>query len=225
MRVIVGDALKTPTPLFVGQMRYLEFNPYWHVPRSITLKEIIPKLERSHGYLKREDMELVGEGGITTRVNGATLGELRAGRLQVRQRPGPKNSLGPIKFAMPNPDDIYLHSTPERQLFQRARRDLSHGCIRVEHPAELARFVMGGQPDWDLGQIEAAMQPGPTRRVDLLAPVPVVLIYSPAIADAEGQALFGRDIYHRDPLLEQALREHRRQARAQIVPASSGPTE
>jgi murein L,D-transpeptidase YcbB/YkuD len=208
MRVIVGRAVKTPTPLFIGQMRFLEFHPYWNVPRSITLKEIIPKLERSPGYLAHEQMELVGQGGVTTRVDDATIEALRAGSLRVRQRPGPKNSLGAVKFSMPNPMDIYLHGTPMRELFRRSRRDLSHGCIRVEQPAELAQFVLRDQPAWDLDKIQAAMAPGPQRRVDLSAPVPVVIFYATALADRDGKALFGRDIYHRDPLLEKALREH-----------------
>jgi murein L,D-transpeptidase YcbB/YkuD len=225
MRVIIGKAVKTQTPMFVGEMSYLEFNPYWNVPRSITVKEIIPKLARSPGYLASEHMELVGGGGASTAVDESTLAALRAGRLRVRQRPGPKNSLGAIKFAMPNRYDIYLHSTPRRELFQRTRRDLSHGCIRVEQPAELARFVLAGDPQWDLERIEAAMQPGRTRRVDLPEPVPVVLFYATAIAGRDGEALFARDIYHRDPLLEQALREHGGRSTRQIVPAPSGPTE
>lgn len=210
MRVIVGAAVKTPTPLFIGQMRYIEFNPYWNVPRSITLKEIIPKLEDNPGYLAREQMELVPVGGgrATGAVNAASIEALRAGRYRVRQRPGPKNSLGAIKFGMPNPMDIYLHATPARELFKRTRRDLSHGCIRVEQPVELARFVLADARQWDDDSIEAAMAPGPTRRVELPAPVPVVLFYATAIVDREGRALFLRDVYRRDPLLEQALAAH-----------------
>jgi murein L,D-transpeptidase YcbB/YkuD len=208
MKVIVGAAIKTPTPLFVGQMRYLDFNPYWNVPRSITLKEIIPKLERNHGYLAASGMEVVGQGGATSTAGESTIEALRAGKLRVRQRPGPRNSLGAVKFAMPNPMDIYLHATPLRELFRRTRRDLSHGCIRVEQPAELAQFVLRDQPQWDREAIAAAMAPGPTRRVELSAPVPVVIFYATALGARDGRALFGRDIYHRDPLLEQALREH-----------------
>jgi murein L,D-transpeptidase YcbB/YkuD len=208
MRVIVGDAAKTQTPIFIGQMRYLEFHPFWNVPRSIARKEIIPKLERNPGYLAHSDMELVGQGGVTRRVDESTLAALRAGTLRIRQRPGPKNSLGAIKFAMPNPEDIYLHATPLTELFERSRRDLSHGCIRVEQPAELAAFVLRGAPGWDLAEVEAAMAPGPARRVDLPAPVPVVLFYATALAGADGKAEFVRDIYRRDPLLERALRTH-----------------
>jgi murein L,D-transpeptidase YcbB/YkuD len=225
MRVIVGAAVKTPTPLFVGQMRYLEFNPYWNVPRSIVRKEILPKLQRNHGYLAARAMEVVGRGTPTSSVDEPTIELLRAGRLRVRQRPGPKNSLGAVKFAMPNPMDIYLHSTPARELFRRTRRDLSHGCIRVEQPADLARFVLRDQPQWDGDAIEESMAPGPTRRVDLSVPIPVVIFYATAIANREGKALFARDVYHLDGKLEQALHEHATRPQAANVPPPQAPTE
>ena len=202
MRVVVGSAVKTETPLFVGQMRYLEFNPYWNVPRGILDKEILPKLARNPAYLKQHDMETVPP--------DASVADLKAGRARVRQRPGAKNSLGPIKFAMPNPMDIYLHSTSARELFERSRRDLSHGCIRVEHPAALAQFVLGGQRQWSADAIQEALQPGPTKHVDLARSIPVVLFYATAIADGEGGARFAADIYGRDVTLEQELAARRR---------------
>jgi murein L,D-transpeptidase YcbB/YkuD len=213
MRVVIGTALKTPTPLFVGQLRYLEFNPYWNVPRSIALKEIIPRLSGNPEYLAQNDMELVPA--------GSTLEGLRAGRARVRQRPGPGNALGMVKFAMPNPMDIYLHSTPLRELFKRTRRDLSHGCIRVEQPLALVRFVLADQPQWDEQRIKAAMAPGRNRRVALGAPIPVVIFYATAMQDDDGTARFAPDVYQRDPVLEQALAART----AEIVPASPPPTE
>lgn len=209
MRVIVGAAVKTPTPLFVGQMRYLEFNPYWNVPRSIALGEIVPKLANNRAWLAQNDMELVGAGKPTSAVDDAALAALRAGKLRIRQRPGPQNALGAVKFAMPNPMNIYLHSTPARELFDRNRRDLSHGCIRVENPAGLAHFVLADQPEWTLDKVEMALEPAPTRRVALSAPIPVVLLYATAMVDREGRVLFARDIYLRDPVLEAALQAHR----------------
>jgi murein L,D-transpeptidase YcbB/YkuD len=152
---------------------------------------------------------------------GASLEDLRAGRARVRQRPGPKNSLGAVKFAMPNPMDIYLHSTPARELFRRSRRDLSHGCIRVESPAALAQFVLGDQPQWDADSIQEALQPGPTRRVSLRRPIPVVIFYATASVDRDGSVHFAADIYGRDPLLEKELSAHA----SQIVPARVPPTE
>lgn len=205
MRVVVGAAIKTETPLFIGQMRYVEFNPYWNVPRSILEREILPKLERNPRYLAQNDMETVPP--------GASAADLKAGRARLRQRPGPKNSLGPIKFALPNPMDIYLHSTPAHELFARSRRDLSHGCIRVEHPAALAQYVLGGLRAWNADAIQEALQPGPTRHVDLAHPIPVVLFYATAIVDSEGDPRFFADIYGRDAKLERELAERRGRAR------------
>jgi murein L,D-transpeptidase YcbB/YkuD len=213
MRVVVGTAVKTETPLFVGQMRYLEFNPYWNVPRSILEKEILPKLERNRDYLTQNDMETVPP--------GASVADLQAGRARVRQRPGPKNSLGAIKFAMPNPMDIYLHSTPARELFQRSRRDLSHGCIRVEHPAALAQYVLGREQKWNADAIQDALQPGPTRHVDLNHAIPVVIFYATAMVDNEGSPRFAADIYGRDPKLEHELAARHRQ----IVSMAGRPAE
>jgi murein L,D-transpeptidase YcbB/YkuD len=194
-------------------MRYLEFNPYWNVPRSILEKEILPKLARNPAYLTQNEMETVPP--------GASVADLRAGRARVRQRPGAKNSLGPIKFAMPNPMDIYLHSTPAREVFERSRRDLSHGCIRVEQPAALAQYVLGRQRRWDADAIQEALQPGPTRHVDLAHAIPVVIFYATAITDTNGSPRFVADIYGRDAKLEQELAARH----SQIVSAPGRPAK
>ena len=206
MRVIVGTGTRTPTPLFIGQMRYLEFNPYWNVPRSIELAEIIPKLARNGAYLQQNDMELVAKNGtVIANANPAQLGALRAGTVRTRQRPGVKNVLGAVKFAMPNPMNIYLHSTSAQELFKRSRRDLSHGCIRVEHPAELAQFVLADPVRWSMEGVAAAMRPAPASTVQLKETVPVVLFYATAVTDRQGRALFSADIYRRDQKLIQAM--------------------
>jgi murein L,D-transpeptidase YcbB/YkuD len=206
MRVIVGAAGKTSTPLFIGQMRYLEFAPYWNVPRSIQTGEIMPKLARNPAYLQQNDMELVGaDGHVLLAAPGQALALLRSGGARVRQRPGPQNVLGAVKFAMPNPMNIYLHSTAAKALFQRSRRDLSHGCIRVEHPADLARFVLADPQHWDDASVAAAMLAGQNRTVKLAEPVPVVLFYATALVDRAGRALFADDIYRRDQPLIDAL--------------------
>ena len=209
MKVIVGTAVKTQTPLFIGTMRYLEFNPYWNVPRSIERGEMIPKLASNPRYLAQNNMELVlrsGGGAGFDQVNAAALDGLRKGTYRVRQKPGPGNALGAVKFAMPNADDIYLHSTSARELFKRTRRDLSHGCIRVEKPLELAQFVLASHPAWPAEKVAAAMEPGPTKTVSLKTQIPVILFYTTAIADREGNAIFSPDVYKRDPVLEQALK-------------------
>jgi murein L,D-transpeptidase YcbB/YkuD len=194
-------------------MRYLEFNPYWNVPRSIARKEIIPRLSSNPDYLAEHGMELVPA--------HSTLSELSTGKARVRQRPGPRNALGAVKFGMPNPMDIYLHATPSHELFKRTRRDLSHGCIRVEQPVALVQFVLAGHPEWDTEQIEAAMAPGRSRRVELDAPIPVVILYATAMEGGDGKVRFVPDVYKLDPPLEQALAAHT----GQIVTAPPAPTE
>jgi len=207
MRIIVGTAAKTPTPLFIGQLRYLELNPYWNVPRSIALREILPKVARDSAYLDKNDMELVGAKGRVVLEPDAALAALRAGRARIRQRPGARNVLGDLKFAMPNPMDIYLHSTSSKELFDLSRRDLSHGCIRVERPIELAQFVLADPQAWNAAAIEAAIRGGKTRTVTLRTPVPVVLFYATAVTERDGRILFAEDIYGRDgPLLEALAR-------------------
>lgn len=206
MRIIVGNAARTPTPLFLGQLRSLEFNPYWNVPRSIERGEILPKLARNPGYLRQNDMEVVSRSGQVLDAGGAAaLAALRAGGARVRQRPGARNVLGAVKFAMPNPMNIYLHSTSARELFDKSRRDLSHGCIRVEKPAELAEFVLRDDARWDRAGVLAAMAPGRTRTVKLPTPVPVILTYATAVTDRSGRALFAADIYARDRKLARSL--------------------
>jgi murein L,D-transpeptidase YcbB/YkuD len=211
MRVIVGSSAN-PTPLFVGQLRRLEFNPYWNVPYNIAREEIIPALERDPAYLKKNNMELVPKsapGEPQRTLDGAALEGLKAGHYRVRQRPGPGNAMGSVKFVMPNPDSIYLHSTAAPSLFKRVRRDLSHGCIRVERPFELAQFVLAGQPEWSVARIEQAMAPGASQTASLDVPVPVQLLYATALSDADGEAIFAHDIYQRDSALHLALKARR----------------
>lgn len=205
MRIIVGTAARTPTPLFIGQMRYLELNPYWNVPRSIAVGEILPKLARNGAYLRENDMELVAADGRVLADDATGLAALRDGAARVRQRPGKQNALGALKFAMPNPMNIYLHSTSATELFDRTRRDLSHGCIRVEQPVALAEFVLANPQSWNTAAIEAAIGSGRTRTVTLPAAVPVVLFYATAVTERDGRTLFAEDIYRRDAALIEAL--------------------
>ena len=208
MPVIVGRAVQHETPIFIGEMRAVEFSPYWNVPRNILRNETLPRLARDPGYLGREDMELVstrGDGRVLTRVDAASLEALYAGELRVRQRPGAKNALGGVKFVLPNTMEIYLHGTPARELFERTRRDFSHGCIRVQDPGTLAAFVLQGKPEWTAAAIDAAMGSGRNRTVALEAPLPVVVFYTTAIVDAGGRAMFLPDVYGHDRRLLAAL--------------------
>src|SRR5262249_37555908 len=152
----VGKAYGKQTPVFADYMRYVIFHPYWEVPPSITHGELIGKISRNRAYLAANDFEVVDSGGelITdSNVSDDVLSGLRSGRYQVRQAPGDKNALGPIKFIFPNSYNVYLHGTPAQSLFSRARRDFSHGCIRVENPEELAEWVLRDQPGWDAARI------------------------------------------------------------------------
>jgi len=209
MKVIVGKALDTRTPLFREDMRYIEFSPYWNVPRSIARAETIPRIRRDPGYFQRQGFEFVsGDGRAITALSDANLDAVLSGQMRIRQRPGPQNALGDIKFIFPNNDNIYLHHTPTAQLFRRDRRDLSHGCIRVEEPVALARFVLQDMPGWNEDRIRQAMTKGQSNTLRLAQPLPVVLAYGTAIVKEDGRVNFLPDIYGLDKLLDQALRQH-----------------
>ena len=210
MPVIVGKSFKgTQTPVFMGAVRYIVFRPYWNVPRSILVRELLPKLRANPGYLVANHLEIVRGESDSSLVVAATPGsieELAAGRLRLRQRPGPDNALGPIKFVFPNSHDVYLHSTPAQGLFRASRRSLSHGCIRVEDPVGLAAYVLRNNPgEWTAAKIAAAMAAPEPLRVDVTQPVTVILFYSTALATEAGAVLFFDDIYGHDRRLEALL--------------------
>jgi murein L,D-transpeptidase YcbB/YkuD len=205
MRVIVGNALKTQTPVFSGEMEYVVFRPYWNVPYSIVKNEMLAKLRRDPRYLAKERLEIVSGAGTTQSVNSTTLAGLASGALGIRQRPGPDNSLGLAKFVFPNDESVYLHGTPAQSLFARQRRDFSHGCIRVEDPVALAEFVLRGLPGWNREHVEAAMHAGATSQVDLPAPIPVYVVYVTAVAQSGREVGFFEDLYGHDAELERLL--------------------
>lgn len=200
MRVIVGRAVRTPTPSLAGKLRYLEFRPYWNVPRSILVKEILPKLRRDTGWLRRESMELMNEDDVVLgdTVTASIMDALRAGRMRVRQRPGGSNPLGIVKFDFPNDSNIFLHDTPAKSLFSELRRDFSHGCIRLEGARDLARWVMRGAPAWNDDSLRAAMASAVSRRVSVPRAIPVHVGYSTVLATADGCVWFLPDVYDRD---------------------------
>jgi murein L,D-transpeptidase YcbB/YkuD len=207
MDVIVGKrAVDTRTPVFVDDMRYLIFRPYWNVPLSIARSEIVPAAMKDHTYLARQDMELVkgqNDGSPVAESSKDNLEKVAKGELRVRQRPGERNALGLVKFIFPNDANVYLHGTPAQSLFNRASRDFSHGCVRVEQPVDLAEWVLGDVEGWDRGRILAAMEDNKSTRVDLKTPVRVVLFYTTALVRLDGKVEFAEDIYgHDTPLLE-----------------------
>lgn len=206
MKVIVGKALNTRTPQLIEDMRFIEFSPYWNVPRSIARDKLAPKLRDDPGQFARDGFEFVSAGGDVDSVFSlAKLDAVLAGHLRMRQRPGPKNALGDIKFVFPNDQAIFLHHTPTTALFERERRDFSHGCIRVEAPVALAKFVLQGQPEWTEQRIRQAMGRNSSTTLRLAQTLPVLIAYGTALVK-DGRVHFYDDIYGHDRVLDSALR-------------------
>ncbi len=223
MKVIVGKALDTRTPLFDEDMRWIEFSPYWNIPASIARKETVPKLRANPGYLAAQGMEFVGPSGTSTAVTPQALDAVLAGQLRIRQRPGPRNALGNVKFMLPNDQAIYLHDTNVPSLFARTRRDFSHGCIRVEKPVSLAQWLLQDQPDWTESRIQQAMHQPRPRTANLSEHVPVLIVYRTAVALPDGQVGFVPDLYGLDAQLERALAAPRLPP-AKVAPAGAAAT-
>jgi len=207
MKTVNGQAKGNhDTPVFTRTMKFLVFRPYWNVPPSIIKKELVPHIQRSGiGYLAQKNYEVFkADGTVVTDYNEHDIEHLR---YNVREKPGPKNSLGLVKFMFPNEYDVYMHSTPELNLFNLTRRDRSHGCVRLEHADQMAEWVLNGQGDWDADKIAAAMnsQDQDNKQVSLKTQLPVVIFYLTATADEDGTTHFFDDIYGYDKQLEDIL--------------------
>jgi murein L,D-transpeptidase YcbB/YkuD len=208
MDVIVGKAMRSETPAFIGNMTYLVFRPDWGVPSTIMRKEILPPLQKDPAYLSKNGYDLYDASGKVAASGDVTAEQiqlLRAGKLSVRQRPGPKNALGSVKFMFPNTYLVYLHDTPKTELFSQSRRDFSYGCIRVQDPPALAAWVLQSKPEWTSERIQAAMNGEKSVQVNLSSPIPVLILYGTARVDEEGRVDFYDDIYGHDAKLAQAL--------------------
>jgi L,D-transpeptidase YcbB len=210
MKVIVGQAMRTQTPQLIEAMRYIEFSPYWNIPPSIVRGEVAPRLRREPLWFDKEGFEFIGRDGrvSSTEFSVRALDAVLAGELRLRQRPGARNPLGDIKFVFPNREHIYLHHTPSTRLFERERRDFSHGCIRVEQPVALATFVLHDMPDWTEQRIERAMHGGASSTLRLASPVPVLIAYGTALVK-QGRVHFFADLYGHDRTLDTWLRNAR----------------
>lgn len=182
--VVVGDE-GNKTVVFSGKMSYLVFSPYWNIPKSIIAKEIKPGMEADKKYLEKHNMEW---------NNGA-----------VRQKPGKDNSLGLVKFMFPNSNNIYLHDTPAKALFNKDDRALSHGCVRVQKAKELAELILEDDKNWNTQKIDEAMNSGKEQNYSLKRKIPVYLAYFTALADENGNVNFYDDIYGRDDRLANLL--------------------
>lgn len=211
LKVIVGRARGTPTPVFSAILDTVVFRPYWNVPRSILVNETLPAIRKNAHYLARNNMEIVRGDGDRPEIVPLTedaLLQLAQGMLRVRQRPGPSNSLGLIKFVFPNDMAVFMHGTPAVDLFTRERRDLSHGCVRVEDPIALAEWVLNSS-DWSREAIVAATEGPDSRSVPVPQPIHVVLFYSTAAIMPDGVLHFAPDLYGHDIKLSRALAEVR----------------
>jgi len=209
MNVVVGKAYGGHnTPVFSDTMQYVVFRPYWEVPPSIVHGEMIPHIVRDPEYLASKGFEVVDSrqnvvaaGAVTPEV----LAQLRAGKLFIRQKPGPKDALGLVKFVFPNSYNVYMHDTPSTEFFAKSRRDFSHGCVRLEKPAELAAWVLRDNPGWTPDRIRAAMNGNTTQQVSLTHPIPVLILYGTVIVLDDGVVHFYDDIYGHDAALDKVL--------------------
>ena len=201
MKVVVGKPDRV-TPVFSGQMETIVFSPYWNVPDSIAEGETAPAAARDPRFLSRNNMEILrrGEDGVSV-VDPASVDwddpdALKA--LAFRQKPGPGNALGHVKFLFPNSYDVYLHDTPADALFAREGRAFSHGCVRLEKPDALAAYLLRGDPQWDDARIQAAMHLGEERHVAMKEKLPVHIVYFTAWPDGAGGVRTFPDVYEYD---------------------------
>ena len=185
MDVIVGETMRR-TVIFSDEISYMDFAPYWYVPPGILRRTVLPAIRRNSNYLVRNNMERVAGGGI-------------------RQRPGGSNPMGKVKFMFPNSHNIYLHDTPNKELFHTTRRTLSAGCVRVADAAFLAEWILKDDQQWTKERIKNAMNASREQRVHLKKKMPVYLAYFTAFADADGRLHFRPDVYGRDDRLAREL--------------------
>lgn len=206
MAVVVGKPYHR-TPVFSDKIKYLEFNPYWNVPSSIAIKEELPKLQKNPAARAAAGFEAV-QGDTVYPLTSINWNRYGPGNFpfRLRQRPGPKNALGRVKYMFPNEYNIYLHDTPSRSLFSRAERAFSHGCIRLSRPLEFAPPVLadGGVPGWDLARVNQVVATGKRTVVNLEEPLPVHITYFTAWVD-RGVPNFRADVYEQDEKLIAAL--------------------
>jgi len=207
MKVVVG-APEHRTPILVSQLETVIFCPYWTVPASIQRNELLPEIRQDPSWVSANHFEMLTKQGVVAgnpTVSEHMLSELGAGELLLRQKPGPKNTLGLVKFVFPNEYGVYMHDTSARWLFAQARRDLSHGCIRVEQPEDLAEWVLRGQAGWSRDRILSAMHGTEPISAKVKRPIQVVTTYSTAVVMKNGEVHFFPDIYGEDAAFEKEL--------------------
>jgi murein L,D-transpeptidase YcbB/YkuD len=210
--VMVGTE-QNKTPVFKSRLQYIEFNPTWTVPRSITVKEMIPKIKKDHNYLSDRNMVLLDRTGKIVPMASVNFEAITANNFpySIRQEPGPGNALGEVKFIFPNKYSVYLHDTPSKYLFSKSSRSFSHGCIRTQNPIALAEEILKGS-NWDKKKIKETLDSKKTTRALMNKvsdkPMDVLLLYWTAGLYQEDRVFFFPDIYERDkPILEKLDRD------------------
>jgi L,D-transpeptidase YcbB len=207
--VIIGKAFGHKSPVFQKEIQYVVFRPYWEVTPSIQRNEIVPHIQKDPSYIAKHNFEVVtpkGEVVTDNQVSPEVLEGIKSLHLMVRQKPGDTNSLGLVKIIFPNPENVYLHGTDAPELFTQDIRDFSHGCIRVEKPADLVAWVLRNNPGWDLERVKATMNGEKNNlQVNLATRIPVLIVYGTATVNEENQIRFFDDIYGYDAELEKAI--------------------
>lgn len=198
-RAVVGRPYRK-TPVFKSRITYLEMNPTWTVPPTILRNDVLPAIKRDIGYLQQQNMRVIDYSHNV--IDPASVDWQRySGRdfpYLIRQDPGPRNALGRIKFMFPNDHLVYLHDTPSKSLFERTERAFSSGCIRIEHPFQLAELLLDDPNTWNQNTIRQAIDSAQTRKVSLPRPVTVILLYWTVASDGYGDVTFKQDLYDRD---------------------------
>lgn len=222
MRVVVGKAYRR-TPVFSEKMKYMVLNPFWNIPIKIAVEDKLPIIRKNPMYLKQQHIRVFENWHEDAPELDPVLIDwyhLNAANFpyRLRQDPGPTNALGRIKFMFPNKFSVYLHDTSQRGLFKRATRDFSSGCIRIEKPVELAKYLLQNDPRWPVPKLMEAIDSGVTTVIYFKDPIPVHLLYWTAWVTEKGTICFGNDIYDRDLPLSRALKA---KLKDPVVPAES----
>lgn len=204
-KVIVGKVIH-PTPIFAASLSYLVFSPYWNIPPSIAKNETLPAIRKNRGYLQKNNMEVVTSSGRPVPLSQVNWYASPFPYL-IRQKPGSDNALGLVKFMFPNPNNVYLHDTPSKHLFDAEVRTFSHGCIRMQHPKEFAKILLRGYPGWTEEKMEAAMHLDHEEIFPLNSSIPIAILYLTFLVEEQGRPRFFPDVYGRDDYLLELLRK------------------
>ena len=198
-RAIVGKTYRK-TPVFRSNIRYIIFNPIWTIPPTILREDILPKIKRDPEYLRNKNMVVLDQLG--KQIDSATIDWSQypgnSFPYLIRQQPGPKNTLGRVKFIFPNKHAVYLHDTLKKSGFERAERALSSGCIRIQNPLHFSELLLADKPGWDRAKIDTVVESREPTHVNLARPLTVMLLYWTTGVDYERRVVFKPDIYDRD---------------------------